>query len=162
MPYLSIRHDIERAGRQGNIRDLERSIAEIDHALAEVTPIETTTCWQLLKGAALVEVGKSDNAKAIFGLLADTCPTWEAFNNLAVLQAADGQFGSAAANLRSAIDCAGKPTTGPLAAKLPEANLRKLLAEEDQPSLILSGFANKCVKSEPPRVDCSICEVPND
>lgn len=157
-PYDRVRRDIESAGRQGNLKSLERSIAEIDRETAKVTPLEETACWQLLKGTALVELGHPGDAKAIFSVLADTCPIWEAFNNLAVLEAADGEFGPARENLLRALDRVGK--TEPAEAGLPQGNLRKVLEEQDGQLLILAGFAKECTGKPTPLADCLVSEPP--
>lgn len=140
-PYDTIRHDIESAGRKGNMKSLIRSISEIDRNIARVTPIEETACWQLLKATALVEIGRTSDAKAIFGALADTCPIWEALNNFAVLEAADGEFRNAREHLRKAIDRANESQE----AALPTGNFRKLETEQDEViSLTLAGSAKEC------------------
>jgi uncharacterized protein YjiK len=153
-PYESIRQEIERAGRQGDTRALGRALAEIDREIAATTDRGATICWQLLKGSVLVDLGQTENARAIFGMIADTCPIWEAFNNVAVLEAAEGRFGPAKGNLRQAMRCAGEAE-----ARLPQGNLRKLFAGGDGLSLILVGAAKKCVENQTPQVDCSACEV---
>lgn len=144
--YETLRRKIESAGRQGKLRELEDLIDQIDQETSRPTPREGTSCWHLLKATALVDLGRQRDAKAMFRALTDTCPLWEAFNNLAVLEAADGDFNSARLNLCEAIQRAQ-----PEEVNLPERNLQSLHLEADQPSLILAGYAKAC-----PHADCSL------
>lgn len=150
--YEEIRREVESAGRRGKTRALQRLVDEIDRVIAEPTPTEQTACWQLMKATVLVELSRHSDAKALFGVLADTCPIWEALNNLAVLEAADGEFSLAAEHLRRALDRA--EASEPEEAQVARGNLRTLVSETDRPSMILAGFARECAGSRIPRADC--------
>lgn len=147
--YDQIRRDIERAGRSAKQGKLRNLVLDIDEELQDPAPLQETACWEHLKATALVELGQPDDAKATFKLLVDTCPTWEALNNLAVLQAADGEYGPARTHLGLAIDRALV-----MEKVLPRSNLEALQADENEPFLILAGFIGECTEVPVPRADC--------
>ena len=158
--YDQVRRDIERAGRAGSVGDLRNLVLDIDRELEEPAPMPVTACWQHLKATALVELDRHEEAEATFRLIMDTCPVWEAENNLAVLEAAAGEFGRAQKRLDEARKKAEADTGGSLAPgeeqrrKIPERNLANLHGEEEEPFLILTGLIGECAGKETPEAYC--------
>ena len=99
---------IDRAGRAADEQRLEELVRQLDAALVEPKPLAENACWQILKSTVLVELSRYRDARASLGVLAETCPVWEVLNNLAVLEAQEGAFGSAATLLGTAIETAGE------------------------------------------------------
>ncbi len=151
--YDDIRREIERAGRTGEVGALRREVDRIDDHLETPSPTEVTACWQLMKATAFVELAREDEAYELLGLLVDTCPIWEALNNLGVLEAGAGRFSAAVQNLRLAVAEARKAGLGE--EKVPQGNLREVLSQVERPSLILAGYVRECAETAAPRAACS-------
>ncbi len=79
----------------------DRALSAIDEAL-KTRPLDPQ--WRFLKGTALTQIGRSQEAMAVFTALTEDLPNLpEPHNNLAVLQAAMGQMGQARVSLEAAI-----------------------------------------------------------
>jgi tetratricopeptide (TPR) repeat protein len=79
----------------------DRALSAIDEAL-KTRPLDPQ--WRFLKGTALTQSGRSLQAMAVFTALTEDLPNLpEPHNNLAVLQAANGQMGQARVSLEAAI-----------------------------------------------------------
>jgi tetratricopeptide (TPR) repeat protein len=79
----------------------DRALAAIEEAL-KTRPLDPQ--WRFLKGTALTQGGRSLEAMAVFTALTEDLPNLpEPHNNLAVLQAANGQTGQARVSLEAAI-----------------------------------------------------------
>jgi Flp pilus assembly protein TadD len=79
----------------------ERALSAIEEAL-KTRPLDPQ--WRFLKGTALTQSGRSPEAIAVFTALTEDLPNLpEPHNNLAVLQAGNGQTGQARVSLEAAI-----------------------------------------------------------
>ena len=79
----------------------DRALTAIEEAL-KTRPLDPQ--WRFLKGTALTQGGRSLEAMAVFTALTEDLPNLpEPHNNLAVLQAANGQTGQARVSLEAAI-----------------------------------------------------------
>jgi tetratricopeptide (TPR) repeat protein len=79
----------------------ERALSAINEAL-KTRPLDPQ--WRFLKGTVLSQSGRSPEAMAVFAALTEDLPNLpEPHNNLAVLQAANGQTGQARVSLEAAI-----------------------------------------------------------
>ena len=79
----------------------DRALAAIEEAL-KTRPLDPQ--WRFLKGTVLTQGGRSLEAMAVFTALTEDLPNLpEPHNNLAVLQAANGQTGQARVSLEAAI-----------------------------------------------------------
>jgi Flp pilus assembly protein TadD len=79
----------------------DSALSAIEQAL-KTRPLDPQ--WRFLKGTALTQSGRSLEAMAVFTALTEDLPNLpEPHNNLAVLQAANGQTGQARVSLEAAI-----------------------------------------------------------
>jgi tetratricopeptide (TPR) repeat protein len=81
--------------------EIDKALSAIEEALKK-RPLDPQ--WRFLKGRALTQSGRSPEAMAVFVSLTEDLPNLpEPHNNLAVLQAANGQTGQARLSLEAAI-----------------------------------------------------------
>jgi Flp pilus assembly protein TadD len=79
----------------------DRALSAIEEAL-KTRPLDPQ--WRFLKGTALTQSGRSPEAMVVFTALTEDLPNLpEPHNNLAVLQAANGQMGQARVSLEAAL-----------------------------------------------------------
>ncbi len=147
--------EIERAGRSGDDRRLEALVRDLDAVVTEPASLAETACWRLLKATVLVELSRYRDASASLGVLADTCPIWEVLNNLAVLEARQGEYGPARARFIDAIGAASEDEKA-----VPRRNLKALLTGSGLPSLLLAGVPAECTAGPLPAADCTTSSRP--
>lgn len=150
--YDEIRGEVHEAGLAVKVNALEDLLFEIDQIIPDTGAHEETACWLLLKGTVLAELGREDDARALFDFLADACPIWEALNNLAILEAADGEFALAREHLEQAIEAAER-SGEEHEVEIARGNLRSL--SDEQPFMNLVGFAQECSAKDGHKASCS-------